>query len=412
MTQDEAFLQDILAHPDDDAPRLVYADWLDDHGDPDRAAFIRVQCELARTDEADPRWDELKEREKRAWRGHRLDWLGGVAGLVRKWQFRRGFLDSAGVRPKDLVASGEELFRRVPLRHVRLYGTFGEPAIRALAASPHLARVRSLEFDYYRLDARRLAVLVASPHLRGLRELQLEGCRIGLEGARLLAESPNVAGLTALRLRFCEIGTAGATALAGSPHLARLEVLHVTANGIADEGLAALAGSPHLTNLSDLGLQANQIGRAGVQALAGARGWRLARLNLGANRLGVEGVRLLTASPNAGRLTWLQLGPNDGLGPAAAAAVAKSPQLARLATLKWYRSGLGDAGARALAAAPHLSHLVELALSSNGITDAGAQALLDSPHLARLRRVDLADNKLTRRQNALWRARLGTNARL
>lgn len=41
-----AFLADILEHPDDDTPRLVYADWLEDHGEPQRAEFIRVQCEL------------------------------------------------------------------------------------------------------------------------------------------------------------------------------------------------------------------------------------------------------------------------------------------------------------------------------------------------------------------------------
>jgi uncharacterized protein (TIGR02996 family) len=46
MTQDEAFLQAIREAPDDDAPRLVYADWLDENGQPERADFIRYQIEL------------------------------------------------------------------------------------------------------------------------------------------------------------------------------------------------------------------------------------------------------------------------------------------------------------------------------------------------------------------------------
>ena len=37
----------VLSQPSDDGPRLVYADWLDEHGVPLRANFIRVQCALA-----------------------------------------------------------------------------------------------------------------------------------------------------------------------------------------------------------------------------------------------------------------------------------------------------------------------------------------------------------------------------
>jgi uncharacterized protein (TIGR02996 family) len=47
VTQDDAFLQAILESPDDDTPRLVYADYLDEHGETDRAEFIRVQVALA-----------------------------------------------------------------------------------------------------------------------------------------------------------------------------------------------------------------------------------------------------------------------------------------------------------------------------------------------------------------------------
>lgn len=43
-----AFLAAITETPDDDTPRLVYADWLEEHGQSDRAEFIRVQCELAK----------------------------------------------------------------------------------------------------------------------------------------------------------------------------------------------------------------------------------------------------------------------------------------------------------------------------------------------------------------------------
>ncbi len=40
MDSDEAFLQAIAETPDDDAPRLIYADWLDDHGQGDPAGRV------------------------------------------------------------------------------------------------------------------------------------------------------------------------------------------------------------------------------------------------------------------------------------------------------------------------------------------------------------------------------------
>ena len=49
----EAFLLAIFAAPDDDLPRLVFADYLDERGEHDWAELIRVQCKLARADEFD-----------------------------------------------------------------------------------------------------------------------------------------------------------------------------------------------------------------------------------------------------------------------------------------------------------------------------------------------------------------------
>lgn len=48
MIDREAMLAVVRENPADDLPRLVFADWLDDHGEADRAAFVRVQVELAR----------------------------------------------------------------------------------------------------------------------------------------------------------------------------------------------------------------------------------------------------------------------------------------------------------------------------------------------------------------------------
>ena len=47
MTYNLGALADIIAHPEDDTPRLIYADWLDDHDQSERAEFIRIQCSIA-----------------------------------------------------------------------------------------------------------------------------------------------------------------------------------------------------------------------------------------------------------------------------------------------------------------------------------------------------------------------------
>jgi len=49
----QAFLDTIIADIDNDAPRLIYSDWLEEEGDSDRAEFIRVQVERTRR----PAWD-------------------------------------------------------------------------------------------------------------------------------------------------------------------------------------------------------------------------------------------------------------------------------------------------------------------------------------------------------------------
>lgn len=47
MPNEDAFLRSIAEMPEDDAPRLVYADWLEERGDP-RGEFIRLKAEIAR----------------------------------------------------------------------------------------------------------------------------------------------------------------------------------------------------------------------------------------------------------------------------------------------------------------------------------------------------------------------------
>ncbi len=70
MNERDALLRAICDNPDDDTPRLVIADWLQEHGEDERAEFIRLQIVLAHGN-AD---SALLEREKALLAAHGESW--------------------------------------------------------------------------------------------------------------------------------------------------------------------------------------------------------------------------------------------------------------------------------------------------------------------------------------------------
>ena len=94
MSDEKTLLAAIWEDPLGDAPRLVYADWLEAFGEPDHVArgeFIRVQCELARLAGDDPRYATLKAREKDLWGKWKSAWRSAIKGEAKRWPFHRGF---------------------------------------------------------------------------------------------------------------------------------------------------------------------------------------------------------------------------------------------------------------------------------------------------------------------------------
>jgi len=115
MSTDDEFIQTIIANPDDDTPRLVYADWLDEQGDP-RGEFIRVQCALATMADEDPRrWDlELRQARLLRWYGWQW-WHNAFAPDARRPVFRRGFVEEAAVAGGEFLAQPDHYFGLYPL---------------------------------------------------------------------------------------------------------------------------------------------------------------------------------------------------------------------------------------------------------------------------------------------------------
>lgn len=166
--EDRAFIQSIRESPEDDAPRLIYADWLEDHGDEPRAEFIRVQCELARLDPDHERQTALQKRQQELLSAHRANWLGPIEDSLSAHDhcaFRWGFPFELTIRPRSMVKVAEEIDRRVPAARVRPYGTFGDPALKAITKSPHMGWLTGLEWRYTGLAESGLVVLGEAENL-------------------------------------------------------------------------------------------------------------------------------------------------------------------------------------------------------------------------------------------------------
>jgi uncharacterized protein (TIGR02996 family) len=229
MTDGDGLMNAILAEPDEDTPRLAFADLLDEHGgeaNAARAEFIRTQIALARTPERDvvpwnPRVVALRAREKALLAVRSAEWVaalrgagGPLDGVMTGVQFRRGFVELAWMPAGWFVEHAGELFRRVPLRELRVTGVTPD-SFAALLASPHLGRLDTLD-----LSARSLADAGAA---------QLAACR-------------PVTRLRGLRLRASDVTDVGAYRLADVEFEWRPRELDVSLNPVGPAGLAALRG--------------------------------------------------------------------------------------------------------------------------------------------------------------------------
>jgi uncharacterized protein (TIGR02996 family) len=232
-----AFLADIKEQPADDAPRLIFADWLEEQGDPELAArgeLLRLQCRTPRTEASRARQAELLGQFSPRW-------LGPLVAVVRSWGWHRGLLR---------IAADADVLLADPA-----------PAL----APEAFAWVESLELDGLQVpQVRRLAAL---PWLSQVATLVLECNRIGDAGVEALTASPHLGNLRGLFLRSNDVGDIGAAALACAPSLTNLAVLSLVNNRITDAGAQALADSPHLTRLSSLNVDGNDFGPAGARAL-------------------------------------------------------------------------------------------------------------------------------------------------
>jgi uncharacterized protein (TIGR02996 family) len=233
-----ALLDAVKDHPDEDTPRLVLADWLDEQDnelDAERAKFIRkdIARKDVRTDE------EREEVEKLVSR-----WLGPVAELASMGSFHYGLPVLWVKGPRFLKPDVPKLLASEAFAFVQLirFQDAGGPRMEAIAAMPEFCFVPGVFLDPFG--------------------------SFGTHYAAKVFASPNLTGLRRIEFRGIDPGVAGTESLAKNPALSRLRKLSLHHNKLVDKAVVALAGSPHLTNLTHLDLHDNKIGHKGAEALA------------------------------------------------------------------------------------------------------------------------------------------------
>src|SRR5262245_10463730 len=293
-----ALVETIRAHPSEDSPRLVYADWLEEHGECELAEFIRVQIERAERDEFDPAQKTLAQREKELIESRGDDWVaqplrfrfGYQSPLDEpplepldqnrtrhlppesRWQFRRGFpwvevsagqflshaphiVDSAPVVQVHIGPdSTQELVQRV-----RVPGSLRPryEVFRDLLASPLLSTGATGvgltlidESDWLALSHLPPAIQVTALHSRGTTAYRWH--------LRELAR-PALAKLNELSLHHMSLTDPAMYELAACPCLDRLRTLDLHGNHITPHGIATLSTGAASARLRTLDLSDNPI---------------------------------------------------------------------------------------------------------------------------------------------------------
>ncbi|HJZ56469.1 MAG TPA: TIGR02996 domain-containing protein [Gemmataceae bacterium] len=288
MDDESALLAAIAAHPDEDTPRLAYADWLDEHGFPIRAEFIRVQIEIKKYDHLPSSQQQghaaLYRRQDAILTQHRRELLGplGDEFTTAEWNhdivFDRGFLTELTLDAQQFLNHADTIAAMKPLPDVAVYVELGWHMPASFLRDPHIELVRALHMVSHVLDLSEIA-FNQNPRFdrkwSRLRTLNLEGCGIGDLALRGIAESPRYPVLTDLDLSGNEISDDGVRLLTESPLWPRLKKLVLGRNPISDIAAQTLAGAAGTSQLDYLDLRWTAIGPGGHPVLLPKYGGRV-----------------------------------------------------------------------------------------------------------------------------------------
>ena len=422
MSDEPALLRAIFATPEEDTPRLAYADWLDEQGgeaNAARAEYIRLEIDYAKRF-PERRWSQQKQdARKRAvglFNHHSREWFPELFGRKNVLRGARGRPDMGRGFPYRLLCDagklldvGERLMQLAPIVEVE-FRDIGVNDLRRLVRAPWVQGFRRLNLSGYS-NTPDWAALAECPYLTRLDELVPHGGYLEVAGAARVAAADPVPNLRRLSVSF-RVGDDGLAALFGGAAFAGLRKLSLSSAG-SDRpygigGVRAVCGSPALSGLTafdlrlrpmpdltrtltgatfwpgleDLDLLRNGLGDDDLVALLKPR-TPLRRLEFQDNEVTARGaVRLAEHAAFAG-LTVLNLSGNP-IGDAGLTALVASPHARNLRSLDVSRCHFGPSAVAALAESPHLTNLRELWVYGNELGLKAARALCASPHLGGL----------------------------
>lgn len=259
---DAEFLSAITLHPCDMDARLIYADYLEEQGDP-RGEFIRIQCELASPSDDLDRREVLDRRQEQLRSVHERKWVQSLRDKVTSWTFRCGFVESVEVSADQFLRHADSIFAATPIRSLTV--TAVSSLMDRIAAHPRIAELEGLHLERSELSVMDTQCIARVPFQR-LVSLRLSSCRLVddsfLPLLDLKVPSLKDADFSANRLRNQSF-----TALSLSRAFHGITELNVMANEIRQTGAQQFARSKGFADLQLLDIRGNPIGRSGAVAL-------------------------------------------------------------------------------------------------------------------------------------------------
>ena len=265
MSEFLALIRACKAEPEDDAPRLVLADWLEDHGDAERAAFIRRQV-------AKPNAEVLTANPD--WAGEWGRWASGrntrSGNDFCRTAFRRGFLHVSDFYSElydDLRLIQHPPFDWTWVEGIK-FGSWHDGDWSPLFHCPRLLELNWLEFidDHYHSNL--VPPLAVCPHLTNLQHLRFLMVQPGDDGLRRLSQSSSLGGLRSFA--FDDSGTARreARAFAQSEVWDQLRSCSFFYNTLGDTALVELGQGRRRPNLESLNISIGRYTDAGLVQFA------------------------------------------------------------------------------------------------------------------------------------------------